>query len=71
MGELKVTIRFSQRETMTANESVLSKDVKIIPTLSGVKLTDKDGKMIRNVVEQQLGKKLGQIRYLARKRNLS
>ena len=56
---------------MTANESVLSKDVKIIPTLSGIKLTDKDGKMIRNVVEQHLGKKLGQIRYLARKRNLS
>ena len=68
MGGLKITIGFSQRETMTANESVFSKDIKIIPILKGVKFTNEDGVMIRKEVEKHLGKKLGGIRYLARKR---
>lgn len=65
---MKITIGFSQRTTMTANESVLSKDVKIIPVMKNVKFTNEDGVMIRKKVEEALGKKLGGIRYLARKR---
>lgn len=55
MGKLKVRISFSQRETMTANESVLSKDVKIIPTMKDLKFTDEDGKVIKDVVKKAFG----------------
>ena len=53
---------------MTANESVLSKDVKIVPVMKNVKFTNEDGVIIRKKVEEALGKKLGGTRYLARKR---
>ncbi len=68
MGKLKVRISFSQRETMTATESVLSKDIKIIPVLKDFKFTDQDGRMIRKTVEEAFGKVKGGKRYLARKR---
>lgn len=53
---------------MTATESVLSKDIKIIPVLKDFKFTDQDGRMIRKTVEEAFGKVKGGKRYLARKR---
>lgn len=58
MGRLKVKIRFSQQETMTVNEGVLSKDVKIVPELVDFKITDKDGKIIIDNALAALGSRL-------------
>lgn len=55
---MKVKIRFSQRETMTVNEGVLSKDVKIIPELVDFKVTDKDGRIIIDNALAALGGRL-------------
>lgn len=55
---MKVRIRFSQRETMTVNETVLSKDVKIVPELVDFKVTDKDGKIIIDNALAALGGRL-------------
>ena len=53
---------------MTANESVLSKDVKIVPTLKDVKFTREDGTMISSIVEASFKKALADKRWAARKR---
>lgn len=55
---MKVKIRFSQRETMTVSENVLSKDVKIVPELVDFKVTDKDGKIIIDNALAALGSRL-------------
>lgn len=55
---MKVKIRFSQRETITATESVLSKNVKIIPELVDFKVTDKDGRIIIDNALAALGSRL-------------
>ena len=55
---MKVKIRFSQQETMTVNEGVLSKDVKIVPELVDFKITDKDGKIIIDNALAALGSRL-------------
>ena len=65
---MKITFGFSQRTTMTANESVLSKDVKIVPTLKDVKFTREDGTMISSIVEASFKKALADKRWAARKR---
>lgn len=64
---MKVKIRFSQRETMTVSEGVLSKDVKIIPTLTGIEITNKDGELIKDTVVTALGSRLAQKRFTASK----
>lgn len=43
---------------MTVNESVLSKDVKIVPELVDFKVTDKDGKIIIDNALAALGSRL-------------
>ena len=58
MDELKVKVRFSQRETMTVTENVLSKDVKIVPELVDFRVTDKDGKIIIDNALAALGSRL-------------
>ena len=58
MDRLKVKVRFSQRETMTVTENVLSKDVKIVPELVDFKVTDKDGKIIIDNALAALGSRL-------------
>ena len=55
---MKVKVRFSQRETMTVTENVLSKDVKIVPELVDFKVTDKDGKIIIDNALAALGSRL-------------
>lgn len=55
---MKVKIRFSQKETITANEGVLSKNIKIVPELVDFKITDKDGKIIIDNALAALGSRL-------------
>lgn len=52
---------------MTVSEGVLSKDVKIIPTLVGVEMTNKDGELIKDTVVTALGSRLAQKRFIASK----
>ena len=55
---------------MTANESVLSKDVKMIPTMKNLKFTDEDGKVIKDVVKKAFGEIKGLKRRVAMQKGL-
>lgn len=70
MGRLKITISFSQRETITANESVLSKDVKVVPIIKDLKFKDEDGRIIKDAVKRAFGEIKGHKRILKMQKGL-
>lgn len=55
---------------MTANESVLSKDVKVVPTIKDLKFKDEDGRIIKDAVKRAFGEIKGHKRILEMQKGL-